>query len=37
MEEVVNGCDPSIDEFDMVVPLLAALEDMFEAAQVFPN
>ena len=37
MEEVANGCDPSPDEFDMVVPLLAAVEAMFEAAQVYPQ
>ena len=37
MEEVGNGCDPSPDEFDMVVPLLAAVEAMFQAAQVYPQ
>lgn len=37
LEEVENGCDPSIDEFDVVIPFLEALEDMFEAAQVYPQ
>lgn len=37
MAEVANGCDPSPDEFDRVVPMLAAVEAMFEAAAIFPT
>ncbi|MFQ6546993.1 hypothetical protein AADZ90_003500 [Aestuariibius sp. 2305UL40-4] len=36
-EEVENGCDPSPDVFDKVPQMLSAIEDMFEAAQVFPD
>ena len=37
LEEVANGCDPSPDIMDRVPAIFEVMEDMFEAAQVFPE
>ena len=37
LEEVANGCDPSPDAMDAIPEMFEVLEDMFEAAQVFPE
>ncbi|MEM1274700.1 MAG: hypothetical protein AAGF88_12860 [Pseudomonadota bacterium] len=37
LDEIAHGCDPSPDALDGIPEVLAAIEDMFEAAQVVPE